>query len=746
MIISNILKISLVMFLLIMFSNFGLSKLYLDDTKQNKTIISKEDVYIEYNEKIIQDSKNINTIEDRIKIEVNPNRNKFNIYIDSENNKEYNKPAKLIFKNTNFITQPKIYKLTTTEQKITEQINIIDNKSNEKPIYETTIIDIVNREYLGTPLYDKTNDYYYFYVDGFSEYELTDDLVSYWKFDEEQNGLIAEDSHGSNNGTLSNSRIFGTEGKINKGADFTKGDDDITFSTFSGVKTISFWFHPTVDIVSDSTSAWVFGSSTQYYPAIIMGYVTGSITGEFISILTAGGGKGWNWKFNDVIGGNRLNKDTWYYIVIYWNSSDNFYYLSFDGGTPIKAHNQGGSATNDILANTPNPSFNNLFWAPHGNNFYVDEFAIWTKALSEDEIDELYNNGNGFEYPFKFIDININTPTKNEIYYTKNQLLNFTIETTEILNITLEINNQNTTLKTNYNETSYNYTENHTFIEGVNNVCVYSISNEINKTECITFNISILYPTLDILSPINNNKYNNKTQLILINVSDDYHLFNITYEINNINYTNLNNTNFNFFEGNNKLKVYVTNTENKTTIDEINFVIDTTPPSLLISSPVNNNRYEELTIDIIISASDINNVDKIWYIIDNITYNYTLPTNYTFGNGTQILKVYANDTLGNTAFKEISFITGYDRPIIDNIIIGKCPTTKQPMINLWIIIIICVFIGFVGIYVKQPILPIILGFGLIILSLSLFDCGEILSYNVLVLGVLYIYSGVTIKK
>lgn len=261
------------------------------------------------------------------------------------------------------------------------------------------------------------------------------------------------------------------------------------------------------------------------------------------------------------------------------------------------------------------------------------------------------------------------------------------------------------------------------------------------------FNVTLLPPNATIHNPINNYKYNNNTQLINISVSDDYHLItNVTFHINNINYTELNNTNFTFIEGNNNLKLYVTNQENKTTIKEINFIVDTLPPNLIITNPKNNFKYQNTLIDITISATDTNSVDKIWYIINDTTYNYTIPIEYDFGINNNTIYVYANDTLNNTIEQIINFETGYIPPSIDKVIIGQCPTEKQAIINLWIIIIICFILGLIGIIIYQIILPLITGFSLIILSLSFYNCGDILSFVIFIIGLIYVVIGVTTKK
>jgi hypothetical protein len=64
---------------------------------------------------------------------------------------------------------------------------------------------------------------------------LTTDLISYWKLDE-TSGTTAEDSHGSNDGTANNQRVFTSEedGILGTAADFSSYNDWIGMSNTTG--------------------------------------------------------------------------------------------------------------------------------------------------------------------------------------------------------------------------------------------------------------------------------------------------------------------------------------------------------------------------------------------------------------------------------------------------------------------------------------------------------------------------------
>ncbi len=111
------------------------------------------------------------------------------------------------------------------------------------------------------------------------------------------------------------------------------------------------------------------------------------------------------------------------------------------------------------------------------------------------------------------------------------------------------------------------------------------------------------------------------------------------------------------------LNATVNNTKhgNIRTTETRKIILDTTPPILEIISP-KEVTYRERTILINVSAKDEHSeIDRIWYMIEeededdekNVTYNE--PHTFSFSRGTNTLHVWANDTLGHTIHKEISF-------------------------------------------------------------------------------------------
>ncbi len=98
----------------------------------------------------------------------------------------------------------------------------------------------------------------------------------------------------------------------------------------------------------------------------------------------------------------------------------------------------------------------------------------------------------------------------------------------------------------------------------------------------------------------------------------------------------------------------------------ITIVSDTTPPDLIIVSPIEGTTYTSTDIDLKYSVSDSGSgVDSVWYNLNNGA-NTTITTNTTFtvaGNGNYILYMFAKDRSGNENDTEsVSFTVNIPTP------------------------------------------------------------------------------------
>jgi hypothetical protein len=209
-------------------------------------------------------------------------------------------------------------------------------------------------------------------------------LVSYYKLDGNSN-----DAHGSNDGTV-NGATYTASGKINGAYSFDGSNDKITvpsgvYSLFSGTKsyTLNIWVY----LNSSNTSCLFFCSpGTSYsgrYKTIAL-----SIQNNIFRFFRCNGSS-----YEDVLAFGSISTSSWYMVTI-----------TYDGSTMKGYVNKTleGSLSSSLTATTP--TFGNIgVWQESGSNYYwlngiIDEVGIWSRALTSDEITQLYNNGNGLTY------------------------------------------------------------------------------------------------------------------------------------------------------------------------------------------------------------------------------------------------------------------------------------------------------------------------------------------------------------
>jgi len=267
-----------------------------------------------------------------------------------------------------------------------------ENKNSEWKLIRTQKNLIVNngegmlRDYLsGAGVFRKDN--------------LLTNLISYYKLDE-FSGTVAYDSHGLNNGTANNARVFTTceTGIINTCADFggnTPGDEDYieipdseTFSASTRQMTWSFWYNengatPAISMLCKSDGAnnqsWrinVLTAGTERYFYLELSSDGTSYDGDSIYLVDG------------------LSDTTWYHVV-----------LTFDNGV-IKMYLDGVEKT--ALSSDSNPfifkSVGQPIWIgkdyTYDNTGLIDEVAMWSRALTQEEVLQLYNDGDCLQYPF----------------------------------------------------------------------------------------------------------------------------------------------------------------------------------------------------------------------------------------------------------------------------------------------------------------------------------------------------------
>lgn len=222
--------------------------------------------------------------------------------------------------------------------------------------------------------------------------DLLTDLISVWELDE-TSGIIAEDSYGTNDGDTSGATV-NQAGLINKCYDFDGSNDIITLPAalkLTGIFSISMWINP--DNWTDNNYPSIFGGiifgGTTSKGGIAIGVLKSSTT-MYVQIYkdTA----------NYSVSKAAPSTGSWAHIVAIYDNSKLKLYIN--NGTPaettvgsITIDWSGLDARNPMIGAAEQPAASNKCF-----NGKIDQVAIWSKALTTDEISTLYNSGNGLAY------------------------------------------------------------------------------------------------------------------------------------------------------------------------------------------------------------------------------------------------------------------------------------------------------------------------------------------------------------
>jgi len=225
---------------------------------------------------------------------------------------------------------------------------------------------------------------------------LIDNLVSYWKLDEASGD--ASDSTTSVKTLTNTGTTTYAAAKINNGADLgtantTKYLGRTGYVVSDGAVSFSLWVKQRTEIASGIQTFISSGSESTAF-RIDYEYNAGS---RRLALVRSRN--------------NRTNETTYYTATL---GTANFYHLvgTYDG-TNIVLYVNGvnvSTATSSLNGTTnwnPGGGFFTLGVARDANlgtvgqysSSYIDEVAIWNRAISQSDVNNLYNSGAGFAYP-----------------------------------------------------------------------------------------------------------------------------------------------------------------------------------------------------------------------------------------------------------------------------------------------------------------------------------------------------------
>lgn len=207
--------------------------------------------------------------------------------------------------------------------------------------------------------------------------DITTGLLSYYKLNSNSN-----DSFGNNNG-VDTSITYGS-GKVGNGAVFTSANNSKIIignsSAFAvnGNSSISFWIKPTSFAIRQnpfeygSYTSW--GSLNLFQDGQLSFYYTPLNSGGFLNPNT---------------GANKLTLNQWVHVVLVRNYANNTIKIYFNS-VEVMNHTTTGTGAN--------PSSGDAVIGKGyagGGGALIDEFSIYNIALTQTQINSIYNAGNG---------------------------------------------------------------------------------------------------------------------------------------------------------------------------------------------------------------------------------------------------------------------------------------------------------------------------------------------------------------
>lgn len=357
----------------------------------------------------------------------------------------------------------------------------------------------------------------------------TDAPVAYYKLDETTGDVV--DATGNGNDGTNYGATRGVNGKINNAFDFERDDGDLL--NVSGLnstalnRTFSFWLKP--ESIGDG-SYYVFDGRDGDGNLLIgrletHGIDFGIYEGSGDNAMNLSSYKINEWQHYVLLMDGSNGKVTCYRNGVETGSSLFYDHSNLDGSSQIGIGNiYGGDAGGE-------PGYDGL----------IDEFGIWERLLTTDEVSDLYNSGEGLSYGNEFV---IELLSPEDEYQTNSNVINFSANVTLVLE-GISIENVSLLINGNINETNtsgvngiYNWSK--TLENGAYNWRVQSYDNESNfyESEIRTFEIGINPPTIDVQSPTGTSDYATTGQDETLNVTfTDAGLDTCWYNYNGTNIT-----------------------------------------------------------------------------------------------------------------------------------------------------------------------------------------------------------------
>ena len=356
---------------------------------------------------------------------------------------------------------------------------------------------------------------------------LNDSLQLYYTFD----GNSFTDATGQQT-DLSNYGTSNTSGIINDARDYDGVNDyleDTSYSGYTDTQTTSFWVY--FDSVS-STQEVIMNGNSNIWGCRMKDTNSGSVNGQ----LTCRVG-------SSAVQSEVLSAFTWYHVVHIMDSGNNQLYID---GVLVDNDTQTFSNTSYTGFDVGRYISGSIYF-----NGRIDELAIWKRGLNSSEVSELYNSGNGSQYPFSppapGESLTINNITANGDLFVNNSYIN-----SNVINFTINFNyindteniNDSTSFQVNNSDGEYTFNLNVTY------------NNITTSTGTYNYIIDTTNPVLTVNFPSEVNNYIiNLSEYITVNETN---IYTCIVEVIGVGNTSCEDESFDLnYNGNRTINVYV---------------------------------------------------------------------------------------------------------------------------------------------------------------------------------------------
>lgn len=224
---------------------------------------------------------------------------------------------------------------------------------------------------------------------------LLNGLLSYWKLDE-TSGTNLNDEVGTNDLTLTN-------GSVNQ-TGIPNGNKCIKFNTAS-LSYAQFSSSPTAGKSEVTISMWVkkTGSSPSLSPLWHEIYDSSNNYWQFVittSWYTRDSSTGTTGSRNNDLALPSLTNDEWTHLVFVYSVSGGYKRIYKNAGVTPQENT---TSIDTLTSDRTTGQYLNIGYNSESAAYldcYIDEVGVWDRALTYNEITELYNSGNGKTHPF----------------------------------------------------------------------------------------------------------------------------------------------------------------------------------------------------------------------------------------------------------------------------------------------------------------------------------------------------------